>query len=208
MKNLTGFINEAEKSKKQKEYQAFFDKKLKEYGVDSPAKLDDAEKKKFFNEIDKEWTGEATNEKKVEEDFDSEEDEDSEDLKDKKEESEAKDKGDDKGEEKEEEDEEEDDDEEEDGKEKEEDDEDEDEEEDKKKVDESLNEATSLDNKSVDKLVGELMKFKNTPGAFAQLVMDIAEKVYDKSNDSELVMAMADKVVRDMTQVSKEMGDM
>jgi hypothetical protein len=85
MRNLTGFINEAEKSKKQKEYQEFFDKKLKKFGVDSPAKLDDADKKKFFNEIDKEWKGEATNERKVEEDKDSEDDEDSEELKDKKE---------------------------------------------------------------------------------------------------------------------------
>jgi len=98
MKNLTTFINEAEKSKKQKEYQEFFDKKLKAFGVDSPAKLDDAEKKKFFDEIEKEWTGDKVNEKKVEEDFDSEDDKDSEDLKDKKDKKDAKvDKKDDKG---------------------------------------------------------------------------------------------------------------
>ena len=33
MKKLTNFINEAEKSKKQKEYQEFFTKKLKEFDV-------------------------------------------------------------------------------------------------------------------------------------------------------------------------------
>lgn len=37
------------------EYQRFFDKKLKKYGVDSPEDLSDDEKKKFYNEIDKEW---------------------------------------------------------------------------------------------------------------------------------------------------------
>ena len=37
------------------EYQAFFDKKLKKYGVSSPEELSDDEKKKFYNEIDKEW---------------------------------------------------------------------------------------------------------------------------------------------------------
>ena len=40
------------------EYQKFFDKKLKKYGVDSPDDLSDEEKKKFFSEIEKEWTGE------------------------------------------------------------------------------------------------------------------------------------------------------
>ena len=85
MKKLTNFINEAEKSKKQKEYQDFFTKKLKEFGVDSPAELSDADKKKFFNEVDKEWTQEPTNEKRVEEDYDSEEDKDSKKMKSKKE---------------------------------------------------------------------------------------------------------------------------
>lgn len=92
MKKLTNFINEAEKSKKQKEYQEFFDKKLKKFDVDSPAKLSDADKKKFFNEIDKEWDQEPTNEKQVEEDYDSEEDEDSKEMKAKKESYESKDK--------------------------------------------------------------------------------------------------------------------
>jgi len=40
------------------EYQAFFNKKLKKYGVGSPSELSDADKKKFYNEIDKEWKGE------------------------------------------------------------------------------------------------------------------------------------------------------
>ena len=92
MKKLTNFINEAEKSKKQKEYQEFFDKKLKKFDVDSPAKLSDADKKKFFNEIEKEWDQEPTNEKQVEEDYDSEEDEDSKEMKAKKESYESKDK--------------------------------------------------------------------------------------------------------------------
>lgn len=96
MKNLTKFINEAEQSKKQKEYEDFFEKKLKKFGVDSPAELSDADKKKFFNEIDKEWTQEPTNEKQVEEDYDSEEDEDSKKMKAKKESYESKDKGKDK----------------------------------------------------------------------------------------------------------------
>ena len=96
MKKLTNFINEAEKSKKQKEYQEFFDKKLKKFDVDSPAKLSDADKKKFFNEIEKEWDQEPTNEKQVEEDYDSEEDEDSKEMKAKKESYESKDKGKDK----------------------------------------------------------------------------------------------------------------
>ena len=38
-------------------YQKFFNAKLKKYGVKSPAELSDDEKKKFYNEIDKEWEG-------------------------------------------------------------------------------------------------------------------------------------------------------
>ena len=40
-----------------KEYQAFFNKKLKKYGVTSPSQLSTADKKKFYNEIDREWQG-------------------------------------------------------------------------------------------------------------------------------------------------------
>ena len=39
------------------EYQKFFNKKLKKFDVKSVSELDDEDKKKFFNEIDKEWKG-------------------------------------------------------------------------------------------------------------------------------------------------------
>jgi hypothetical protein len=58
MKNFQDFINEAGVKIKEGDaeaYKKFFDKKLKKYGVKSPAELDDAEKKKFFDEIEKEW---------------------------------------------------------------------------------------------------------------------------------------------------------
>ena len=51
MKNFRSFVAEDDKEA----YQKFFDAKLKKYGVDSPEDLSDADKKKFFNEIDKEW---------------------------------------------------------------------------------------------------------------------------------------------------------
>jgi len=41
------------------EYKKFFDKKLKKFGVTSPDELEGADKKKFFDEIDSEWDGEA-----------------------------------------------------------------------------------------------------------------------------------------------------
>ena len=41
------------------EYQAFFNKKLKKFDVKSVSELDDEDKKKFFNEIDKEWKGDS-----------------------------------------------------------------------------------------------------------------------------------------------------
>ena len=40
------------------EYQKFFNDKLKKFGVKSPAELSGDDKKKFFDEIDKEWKGE------------------------------------------------------------------------------------------------------------------------------------------------------
>lgn len=46
----------AKMSDKQKEYRKFFKEKLKEHDVKSPAELDEKGKKKFFNEIEKEWT--------------------------------------------------------------------------------------------------------------------------------------------------------
>lgn len=39
------------------DYQKFFQKKLKKYGVKSPSELDDSKRKKFFDEVDKDWTG-------------------------------------------------------------------------------------------------------------------------------------------------------
>ena len=49
-------LAESEMSPAQKEYRAFFEKKLKKYKVKSPSQLKDADKKKFFDEIEKEWT--------------------------------------------------------------------------------------------------------------------------------------------------------
>ena len=40
---------------KSTEYQEFFQKKLKEHGVSSPSELKGDAKKKFFDEVDKEW---------------------------------------------------------------------------------------------------------------------------------------------------------
>ena len=60
MRSLGQIILEQEKSKKQKEYEDFFKAKLAEYGVESPADLSTEEKRKFFNEIEKEWDGEVS----------------------------------------------------------------------------------------------------------------------------------------------------
>ena len=40
------------------EYQKFFNGKLAKWKIKSPSELSDADKKKFYNEIDKEWDGE------------------------------------------------------------------------------------------------------------------------------------------------------
>ena len=40
-----------------KAYTAFINKKMKKYGVTSPSQLSTADKKKFYNEIDREWQG-------------------------------------------------------------------------------------------------------------------------------------------------------
>ena len=40
------------------DYMKFFAGKLKKYGVKSPSELGDEQKKKFFDEIDKEWKAE------------------------------------------------------------------------------------------------------------------------------------------------------
>jgi hypothetical protein len=43
-------------------YQKFFQEKLKKYNVSSPSELSPEEKKKFFDEIEKEWKGDTKNE--------------------------------------------------------------------------------------------------------------------------------------------------
>ena len=58
MKNFKSFMSEGSKE----EYQKFFDKKLAKWKVKSPAELSDEDKKKFFNEIEKEWTGDKDEE--------------------------------------------------------------------------------------------------------------------------------------------------
>jgi hypothetical protein len=46
-------------------YQKFFTKALKKFGVDSPADLKDDEKKKFYDYVDKNWTGDHEEETEV-----------------------------------------------------------------------------------------------------------------------------------------------
>tara|TARA_Y100001936_G_C16090385_1_gene685604 strand:- start:5149 stop:5376 length:228 start_codon:yes stop_codon:yes gene_type:complete len=48
------------------QYTKFINAKLKKYGVKSPAELDDADKKKFYNEVDKEWKSDDEEEGKDE----------------------------------------------------------------------------------------------------------------------------------------------
>ena len=58
---------------KDSEYQKFFKKKLKEFGVDEPDKLSKEDKKKFYSEIEKEWD-------KEEDHVDESEDDDDENI--------------------------------------------------------------------------------------------------------------------------------
>lgn len=60
MKTYKSIMSEGSKE----EYQKFFDGKLAKWKIKSPSELSDEDKKKFFNEIDKEWKGD--NEKKEE----------------------------------------------------------------------------------------------------------------------------------------------
>ena len=46
---------------KEGDYEAFFQKAMKKFGISSPDELDDEEKKKFFNYVDKNYS--AKNEK-------------------------------------------------------------------------------------------------------------------------------------------------
>ena len=44
--------------KEETEYQAFFNKAMKKFGISSPDELEDDKKKEFFNYIDKNYSGE------------------------------------------------------------------------------------------------------------------------------------------------------
>jgi hypothetical protein len=55
------------KNEEDSEYQKFFQTVLKKFKVDSPADLDDAGKKKFFDYIDANWEGEDEKAEEVEE---------------------------------------------------------------------------------------------------------------------------------------------
>ena len=57
----------AEEEGDKEDYMKFFAGKLKKYGVKSPSELDDEKKKKFFNEIEKDWTHDSSEEVEVEE---------------------------------------------------------------------------------------------------------------------------------------------
>lgn len=54
MKSFREWLVEKEE---QSEYQKFFTKKLEKYSVKSPSELSKEDKKKFFAEIEAEWTG-------------------------------------------------------------------------------------------------------------------------------------------------------
>lgn len=45
-------------SEKNRDYEKFFEKKMKEWGIKSPADLSKKDRKKFFDQIDREWKGE------------------------------------------------------------------------------------------------------------------------------------------------------
>ena len=57
----------AEEEGDKEDYMKFFAGKLKKYGVKSPSELSDEDKKKFFNEIEKDWTHDSKEEVEVEE---------------------------------------------------------------------------------------------------------------------------------------------
>ena len=52
MKDFRSFMSEGSKE----EYQKFFNGKLAKWKIKSPEELSDEDKKKFFAEIEKEWT--------------------------------------------------------------------------------------------------------------------------------------------------------
>ena len=50
-----GDFNHKKLIEEDSDYQKFFQKKLKSWGVKSPAELDKDKRKKFFSEVEKEW---------------------------------------------------------------------------------------------------------------------------------------------------------
>jgi hypothetical protein len=64
-------LDESGKSEKSEAYQKYFQGKLDQYDVKSPADLSDEEKKKFFDEVDAGWTAEDDGKKGKKEDVDS-----------------------------------------------------------------------------------------------------------------------------------------
>jgi len=56
IKKIDEYLKEAKGD--DKEYEAFFEKMLKKYGVSSPDELSKEKKKKFFKEIEDGWTKE------------------------------------------------------------------------------------------------------------------------------------------------------
>ena len=65
-----------EKEGKESEYQIFFRKKLEKYNVKSASELSKEDKMKFFDEIEKEWTGDEEDVKKSKEESEQTEKED------------------------------------------------------------------------------------------------------------------------------------
>lgn len=57
MKGEKFVMGEEELSSGQKKYRAFFQKALKKFGASSPAKMNDGEKKKFFDYVKANWKG-------------------------------------------------------------------------------------------------------------------------------------------------------
>jgi hypothetical protein len=58
MDNLIEKINHFLLEKKENKYDKFFRKKMKEWNISSPDELSKEEKKKFFDEVDREWKSE------------------------------------------------------------------------------------------------------------------------------------------------------
>lgn len=55
-------VGESKINESQSPYQEFFEKKMKEWNISSPAELSQEDKKKFFNEISSEWNQQKVNE--------------------------------------------------------------------------------------------------------------------------------------------------